>query len=102
MTILPDLTSTLERLRAGPTGARDEVGQALAAAGSPACRSAFLALAKPDDLAQAADAASPDLPLAGLPVSVKDLFDIAGQTTTAGSRVLHDAPPARQDAVAVA
>jgi aspartyl-tRNA(Asn)/glutamyl-tRNA(Gln) amidotransferase subunit A len=37
-------------------------------------------------------------PLAGLPISVKDLFDIAGETTTAGSRVLADAPPAAADA----
>ncbi|WP_445223087.1 amidase family protein, partial [Burkholderia cenocepacia] len=27
-------------------------------------------------------------PLAGIPVSVKDLFDVAGQVTRAGSRVL--------------
>jgi len=41
-------------------------------------------------------------PLAGLPVSIKDLFDIAGDVTTAGSTVLRDAPPATRDAVAVA
>src|SRR6266849_1782242 len=41
-------------------------------------------------------------PLAGLPVSIKDLFDIAGEVTTAGSKVLRDAPPATADAVAVA
>lgn len=41
-------------------------------------------------------------PLAGLPVAVKDLFDIAGQVTTAGSRVLADAQPARKDAAVVA
>ncbi|WLE62584.1 amidase [Burkholderia plantarii] len=41
-------------------------------------------------------------PLAGLPVSVKDLFDVAGQPTRAGSRVLDDAPPAAADAPAVA
>ncbi|CDY74008.1 Asp-tRNAAsn/Glu-tRNAGln amidotransferase A subunit and related amidases [Caballeronia glathei] len=41
-------------------------------------------------------------PLAGIPVSVKDLFDIEGQVTRAGSRVLADAPPARADALAVA
>jgi aspartyl-tRNA(Asn)/glutamyl-tRNA(Gln) amidotransferase subunit A len=41
-------------------------------------------------------------PLAGLPVSIKDLFDIAGDVTTAGSTILRDAPPATQDAVAVA
>ena len=33
-------------------------------------------------------------PLAGLPVSLKDLFDIAGQRTRAGSTVLDDRPPA--------
>jgi len=41
-------------------------------------------------------------PLAGIPVSVKDLFDIEGQPTRAGSTVLADAPAAKQDAVAVA
>ena len=41
-------------------------------------------------------------PLAGLPVSVKDLFDVAGETTTAGSLVLADNAPARSDAAAVA
>jgi aspartyl-tRNA(Asn)/glutamyl-tRNA(Gln) amidotransferase subunit A len=41
-------------------------------------------------------------PLAGIPVSVKDLFDIEGQVTRAGSRVLADAPPAKSDALAVA
>ncbi|SAL45352.1 amidase [Caballeronia choica] len=41
-------------------------------------------------------------PLAGIPVSVKDLFDIEGQVTRAGSRVLADAPPAKTDALAVA
>jgi len=33
-------------------------------------------------------------PLAGIPVSVKDLFDIEGEPTAAGSMVLADAPPA--------
>lgn len=40
--------------------------------------------------------------LAGLPVSVKDLFDIKGQVTTAGSRILRDAAPAVRDAAAIA
>jgi aspartyl-tRNA(Asn)/glutamyl-tRNA(Gln) amidotransferase subunit A len=38
------------------------------------------------------------LPLAGMPVSIKDLFDVEGETTLAGSRVLKDSPPATQDA----
>jgi aspartyl-tRNA(Asn)/glutamyl-tRNA(Gln) amidotransferase subunit A len=39
---------------------------------------------------------------AGIPVSVKDLFDIAGDVTTAGSVALRDAPAAKRDAAAVA
>ena len=42
------------------------------------------------------------LPLAGLPVSIKDLFDVAGQTTAAGSTVLADARVAAADCPAVA
>jgi len=41
-------------------------------------------------------------PLAGVPISVKDLFDVQGQPTRAGSRVLAEAPPASTDAHAVA
>jgi aspartyl-tRNA(Asn)/glutamyl-tRNA(Gln) amidotransferase subunit A len=41
-------------------------------------------------------------PLAGLPVSVKDLFDIAGRQTRAGSVVLDGAPLASADATIVA
>ena len=40
--------------------------------------------------------------LAGVQVSVKDLFDVAGQTTAAGSKVLANAPAAAVDSVAVA
>jgi aspartyl-tRNA(Asn)/glutamyl-tRNA(Gln) amidotransferase subunit A len=39
---------------------------------------------------------------AGIPVSVKDLFDIAGDVTTAGSVALRDAPAAKRDAAVVA
>ena len=41
-------------------------------------------------------------PLAGLPVSIKDLFDVAGERTLAGSKALDDAPPAKADAPIVA
>src|SRR5262249_13197974 len=41
-------------------------------------------------------------PSAGIPLSIKDLFDITGDVTTAGSIVLKDAPAAKQDAPAVA
>ena len=41
-------------------------------------------------------------PFAGIPISIKDLFDIRGQVTRAGSRALDDSPPAEADAPAVA
>src|SRR5258708_14610313 len=41
-------------------------------------------------------------PLGGLPVSIKNLCDVAGETTLAGSRALDDAPPAKADAPVVA
>jgi len=41
-------------------------------------------------------------PLAGVPISLKDLFDVAGETTQAGSTILADAPPAEQDAPVIA
>src|SRR4030081_2145071 len=37
---------------------------------------------------------------AGIPVSIKDLFDIKGQVTRAGSRALGDSPPAEDHAPA--
>jgi aspartyl-tRNA(Asn)/glutamyl-tRNA(Gln) amidotransferase subunit A len=41
-------------------------------------------------------------PFAGIPVSIKDLFDIEGQVTRAGSRALDDSAPAKADAPVVA
>lgn len=41
-------------------------------------------------------------PLAGIPFSSKDLFDLAGELTRAGSKVLNGAAPATSDAVAIA
>src|SRR5437879_5773955 len=41
-------------------------------------------------------------PFAGIPVSIKDLFDIRGQVTRAGSRALEDSAPAEADATVVA
>lgn len=40
-------------------------------------------------------------PLAGVPFAVKNLFDVAGLTTLAGSRIHADNPPAAHDATAV-
>jgi AtzE family amidohydrolase len=41
-------------------------------------------------------------PLAGVPYAVKDLFDLAGFVTFAGSKILRENPPAAHDATAVA
>src|ERR1700736_4701281 len=41
-------------------------------------------------------------PFAGIPISIKDVFDIKGQVTRAGSRALDDSPPAEADAPVVA
>ena len=69
---------------------------------------AFLLVDKSHVLAQAdamdalrAAGAAPSL-YAGIPISIKDLFDVAGQVTTAGSRVLAQRPPATADAPCVA
>jgi len=47
-------------------------------------------------------AGAPVPPLAGLAVSVKDLFDVSGHPTTAGAIVLGDRPSATADCPAVA
>jgi 1-carboxybiuret hydrolase len=46
-------------------------------------------------------ASQPNPWLDGVPFAVKNLFDVAGVPTVAGSRVLNDAPPAAEDAVAI-
>lgn len=68
----------------------------------------FLKLYKESALASAAawDAlrasSMPMPPFAGIPISIKDLFDVKGESTTAGSKVLAHAPPAASTAPAVA
>lgn len=96
-----DLCSAREALSRGAADARSLIEASIAAAQEPACRHAFVAGSF--DLARAqAAAARADSPLAGLAVSIKDLFDVAGQATAAASRVLADAPPAAIDCPAVA
>lgn len=51
--------------------------------------------------AVALDASPGDLPLKGVPFAVKNLFDIAGLPTLAGSRINRDRPPARADATLI-
>jgi aspartyl-tRNA(Asn)/glutamyl-tRNA(Gln) amidotransferase subunit A len=44
----------------------------------------------------------PRSPLHGIPICHKDLYDMKGVPTTAGSKVLADAPPAKRDSAVVA
>jgi Asp-tRNA(Asn)/Glu-tRNA(Gln) amidotransferase A subunit family amidase len=97
-----DLHSTRERLLTGSTDAAQEIERAIEVAQSHTCRQVFLKTMFEQARTVAAGADSARQPLAGLAVSVKDLFDIAGQTSSAGSVVLADAPAAQRDAPAVA
>ncbi len=97
-----DLIATREKLLSGQRSAAAEMEVSIGIAQSIECQKAFLKTCFDEARLEAARPAAVSGPLAGLAVSVKDLFDIAGQTTAAGSRVLADAPPAAQDCPAVA
>lgn len=60
------------------------------------------ALADAQQLDQAIAAGKDPGPLAGVPFAVKNLFDIAGLVTLAGSKINAENPPATQDATLVA
>lgn len=107
--ICQTVTGLLGDLQNGNVSASALVDQALARIQDPngEGKRAFIRLY--EDQARAVAAAndmmagsSAPRPLRGIPVSVKDLFDIAGETTTAGSIVLRDAEKASCDARIVA
>ncbi len=100
--MLTDLQTTLRRLRNGKTHPAFEVARAIDAASSAPCQHAFLKTTFDEALAVAGSSQNLSTRLAGLPISVKDLFDVAGQTTSAGSVALKDAAPAQFDCPAVA
>jgi aspartyl-tRNA(Asn)/glutamyl-tRNA(Gln) amidotransferase subunit A len=107
---VPTLAALADDLEAGRTSARKLVEGCLARIADPAGEGqrAFIHVDK-DAARGAADAmdrlrkanAAPSR-FAGIPVSIKDLFDIKGQVTRAGSRALEDSPPAENDAAVVA
>ncbi len=100
MTEIYDLHTTIKLLQEGKSSAQAELKRAIDIAQSSACQHVFLKTMFQEALVctgrQAGSA------LQGLAVSVKDLFDMAGQTTAAGSKVLAEAPKALQDSPAVA
>ena len=99
-----------QALSAGVLTSESLAEQLLARAAEPSGegRRIFIALDPKKVLAQARASDSlrkagivPSL-LAGLPITIKDLFDVAGETSAAGSVVLKDASPAQRDAPAIA
>ena len=99
--MLPDLPTSLQKRHKGQIGPIAEMEQSIAMAQSERCRHVFLSTSFDEARAVAAAPGAAQKPLAGLAVSVKDLFDVAGQTTSAGSLVLRDALPALKDSTAV-
>ena len=98
------------RLAGGEASAAGLVDEALAAMRDPSAEGARAFIAIDEEGAKATAAHIDGLrrrgrapsPWAGIPFAVKDLFDVAGEITTAGSVVLRDSPPAAADAAAIA
>jgi aspartyl-tRNA(Asn)/glutamyl-tRNA(Gln) amidotransferase subunit A len=106
----PTLAALAEDLASGRSSARQLVDQCLAriadASGEGARTFIHVDAEAAIEAAEAMDRlrevkAAPSA-YAGIPVSIKDLFDIRGQVTRAGSRALDDSPPAEADAAVVA
>ncbi|WP_316232156.1 amidase [Bradyrhizobium sp. SZCCHNR1051] len=106
----PTLAALADDLAAGRTTSRKLVEACLARIADPAGEGgrAFIhvdkdaALAAADGMDALRKANAAPSPFAGIPVSIKDLFDIKGQVTRAGSRALDDSAPAEADAPVVA
>jgi amidase/aspartyl-tRNA(Asn)/glutamyl-tRNA(Gln) amidotransferase subunit A len=100
--MLSDLHTTRHLLRTGQRHALPALELCIDAAQSASCQHVFLQTQFEEARTVAGTPNVQQKPLAGLAVSVKDLFDIQGQVTRAGSIALNDAPPALEDSVAVA
>lgn len=90
------------------TPSRDRLEATFARIAEPGTDPAIFTRLYPDTARAAADEADRRAasgmsrgPLDGTLISIKDLFDVAGEPTTAGSAMLRDAAPATQDAVIV-
>jgi aspartyl-tRNA(Asn)/glutamyl-tRNA(Gln) amidotransferase subunit A len=107
---MPTLASLADDLENGRTSARQLVDECLARIADTSGEGARTFLHVDAEAAiEAAEAmdrlrevkAAPST-FAGIPVSIKDLFDIKGQVTRAGSRALEDSAPVEADAPVVA
>jgi aspartyl-tRNA(Asn)/glutamyl-tRNA(Gln) amidotransferase subunit A len=104
---LLSITDAAARLRAGDSTSADLVEASLAAIAQHGTRTNAFTLIDADGARASAEDADRERrrgrdrgPLHGIPMSIKDLVDVAGQVTTAGSRVLPK-EPASADAPAV-
>lgn len=103
-----DLIGTAEAVRSGAASASALMQTSIGVARGESCRSAFVrtfydSAQAQADVINAQRAAGLPLPaLAGLSVSIKDLFDVAGWPSTAASHAMLPAKPATQDCPAVA
>jgi amidase/aspartyl-tRNA(Asn)/glutamyl-tRNA(Gln) amidotransferase subunit A len=97
-----DLIATREALLSGDQAALEVAEACLEMANSPACQHVFRLITADKLKSAATQIHAPARTLAGLAVSVKDLFDVEGQTTAAGSTVLQNQAVATQDATAIA
>jgi aspartyl-tRNA(Asn)/glutamyl-tRNA(Gln) amidotransferase subunit A len=91
-------TSSCELIEAALAQIADPAGEGEQTFVRVYCDAARAAADAQDRLRRAGYVASP---LAGLPVSIKDLFDVSGERTLAGSKALDDSPPAARDAPVV-
>lgn len=104
------LTNLSQVLSSGQLRARELVDQALERIADPSGEGsrAFMTVAATAARAQADEidrrrAGGEALPaFAGIPLAIKDLFDVAGEVTRAGSRILANEPPALRDAPVIA
>src|SRR5260370_31084502 len=106
----PTLASLVDDLENGRTSARKLVDECLARIADSSGEGArtFLhvdaeaAIEAPEAMDRLREAKAAPSPFAGLPVSIKDLFDITGQVSRAGSRPLEESAPAEAHAAVVA
>jgi aspartyl-tRNA(Asn)/glutamyl-tRNA(Gln) amidotransferase subunit A len=96
-----DLIATRQAILNGEIQTQAVAEACLSVAQSQACQDVFLQLTPGNLFEVARKADIQQSPLAGLAVSVKDLFDVKGQVTAAGSIVLGHHAPATEDAKAI-
>jgi aspartyl-tRNA(Asn)/glutamyl-tRNA(Gln) amidotransferase subunit A len=99
-----------QALTSGTLRARALVEQALERIADPSGQGAHAfisvnagaARAQADEIDRRREAGETLPAFAGIPLAIKDLFDIAGEVTRAGSRILESEPPALRDAPVIA